>query len=94
MPCPKLKKALEEDYAIIDVREPIEIQRDGALKNAINIPITRVTDLSQFERTVGTDKLAFYCRSGARSGVVSRHLTSAGYNNVMDLGGYEVLKNC
>lgn len=80
------KKENKEDFILIDVREPEELELYGKIETAINIP------LNDFEKTfqdkqklkiLGIDKkkkLVLYCRSGGRSNIATHYLKSKGYN--------------
>ncbi|MDA0242459.1 MAG: rhodanese-like domain-containing protein [Chloroflexi bacterium] len=72
------------EHVLIDVRTPEEFA-SGHIAGAINIPVDEVSQrLAEFP----TDQpVVLYCRSGNRSAQAASILTSAGYNNLYDLGG-------
>jgi phage shock protein E len=76
----------------IDVRSAEEYQQ-GHLPGAIHIPHT---DIASRIHEVTQDKNAqiqLYCRSGRRSGLAEVELKKLGFNQVVNAGGFEALKN-
>lgn len=72
----------------IDVRSPGEYAT-GHVEGAVNIPHTEIADCIA-EVTEDKDKrLYLYCRSGRRSGLATDVLQQMGYNNAINVGGYE-----
>ena len=80
---------IEQDLAggaqLIDVRTPQEYSA-GHIDDSYNLSLQQIQagslpDASQ------QDKLYIYCRSGNRSAQAKSLLESAGYTNVIDLGG-------
>ena len=54
-------------YHLIDVREPMELEMDGEIEAALNIPLGEL-DSRKEEITVLDGPKIFFCRSGNRSG--------------------------
>jgi len=84
----QLKQALNQ-YVIIDVREPDEVQ-NGAIENSQNMPLGllirnakkgHIDDLKQ-------EKICVYCASGYRGNIASDELIKAGFSAVNLQGGY------
>ena len=76
----------------IDVRSPSEFA-DGHVAGAVNIPVERLT---QQIANISTDKTApinLYCRSGRRAESAYNKLLEMGYQNVVNHGGFDELKN-
>lgn len=73
-----------EDFQLIDVREPFEF--DEANMGGILIPMNEVPDqVAQFAKD---KKVVVHCRSGKRSASVIQYLESQhGYNNLYNLEG-------
>lgn len=73
-----------KDFQLIDVREPYET--DIATIGGENIPMAQAaTAIDQIRTDV---PVVFYCRSGARSATVIKHLESSGsYTNLYNLKG-------
>ena len=77
-------KASGEDFQLIDVREPNEVEIaeiGGEL-----IPLGTVPqNVAKFDKD---RKVIIYCRSGKRSGQATQYLTqNFGYDNVYNLAG-------
>lgn len=63
----------------------------GHIKGAVNIPVSdldegRLGELALVERDA---TLQLYCRSGARAAYACAILQSAGFTNVVNIGGLE-----
>ncbi len=75
---------------IIDVRTPQEFQ-SGHIKGAINIEYQQIVEKIPAVTQDKKQRIALYCRSGNRSGQAQKMLQNAGYENVVNLGGFEML---
>lgn len=77
-----------ENVTLIDVREPYELETDGFVPNAINIPLgdvpTRVEEIKAMSKPV-----VVFCRSGNRSGSAAQFLQANGLEEVFNGGGYQ-----
>ncbi len=75
---------LKKGALLVDVREPREVA-----KKAFDVPDVVVVPLSQFQarfREIPSKRqLVVACRSGNRSGMAIRLLTSQGYNKIANL---------
>jgi len=73
---------------LIDVREPHELDLDGAVPNAINIPLGdvphRVEEIKEMSKPI-----VVFCRSGNRSGNAAIFLQSQGLDDVYNGGGFQ-----
>ncbi len=81
----KGKKDNEEEFVLIDVREPYEHEEfniEGELIPLGNFPgvIPELEDRKDKE-------IILYCRSGRRSGMAQHMLQQAGFKNVRNLEG-------
>ncbi|OGF27463.1 hypothetical protein A2331_00690 [Candidatus Falkowbacteria bacterium RIFOXYB2_FULL_34_18] len=65
----------KEDLEIIDVREPMEYQ-EIHIKGAKLIPMNEVQ--SRLQEIDWNKKVIFYCRSGARSRMISKSIENQG----------------
>lgn len=74
-----------DNIIILDVREKEEFE-SGHIKNAINIPLNDIEDVTDEILNPECDILV-YCRSGVRSISAARILDELGYQNVLDFGG-------
>lgn len=78
------KLIAEQEVFILDVREPDEFAQ-GHLPNSKLIP---TGEISQRLDEISKDKaLLVVCRSGRRSGIVSKYLVEKGYIQVYNLQG-------
>ncbi|WP_407405029.1 rhodanese-like domain-containing protein [Chryseobacterium sp.] len=79
------------NYQLIDVREPMELEMDGNIQAAVNIPLGEVEDRK--EEILSVDKpVILFCRSGNRSGKALEFLTSQGLKEGYNGGGWAELK--
>ncbi len=79
------------NYHLIDVREPLELEMDGNIAEAQNIPLGELEDRKQ-EVTNLSGTVIFFCRSGNRSGKAVDYFKSEGMTDVYNGGGYEEVK--
>jgi len=82
----ELKDKLGEDIQLIDVRTPQEFA-EGHLKGAILIDYFDADFMNKMSKLDKSKDLYIYCRSGNRSGKVTRKLESMGFPKVYDLKG-------
>ncbi|MBD3907022.1 rhodanese-like domain-containing protein [Chryseobacterium sp. Ch-15] len=79
------------NYVLIDVREPMELEMDGNIDGAINIPLGEVEDRK--EEILSIEKsVVLFCRSGNRSGKALEYLNSQGLKDGHNGGGWADLK--
>ncbi len=79
------------NYHLIDVREPLELEMDGHIEEAQNIPLGELEDRKQEITNLNGTKI-FFCRSGNRSGKAAEYFKSEGMTDVYNGGGYTDLK--
>ena len=70
-----------KNYHLIDVREPMELEMDGHIEEAQNIPLGEIEDRKQEILNLSGTKI-FFCRSGNRSGKAKYILETSGIKNV------------
>ena len=80
-----------ENYHLIDVREPMELEMDGNIEEAQNIPLGELEDRKQEVVNLAGPKI-FFCRSGNRSGKATEYFKSEGMTDVYNGGGYNDMK--
>ena len=80
------------NYHLIDVREPMELEMDGNIEEAQNIPLGELVDRKQEVINLAGPKI-FFCRSGNRSGKATEYFKSEGMTDVYNGGGYHEMKN-
>lgn len=75
----------DSNIVLVDVREPGELEEEGFIPGAVNIP------LGQIEKRMGEisrdRKVVIYCRSGRRSAEAAKLLVEKGYTDVYNLKG-------
>ncbi len=83
-------------YHLIDVREPMELEMDGEIEAALNIPLGEL-DSRKEEITVLEGPKIFFCRSGNRSGKALEFFKSENMTDIYNGGGYadvhQILEN-
>ncbi len=77
----------DKDILLIDVRTPMEYQKDGHIKGSKLIPIQVFTKFMPELEKFKERKIYVYCRSGSRSSMVSRFLDKMGFKKVYNLKG-------
>jgi glyoxylase-like metal-dependent hydrolase (beta-lactamase superfamily II)/rhodanese-related sulfurtransferase len=87
---PDLQEQEKDHLAILDVREPGEVET-GAFENSIRIPLGHLA-----ERTSELDPgklIVVHCKGGYRSSIATSILRRAGFEEIADLtGGYDAWK--
>ena len=78
------------NYHLIDVREPLELEMDGYIEEAQNIPLGEIEDRKQEILNLSGTKI-FFCRSGNRSGKAVDYFKSEGMTDIYNGGGYNDL---
>ena len=73
---------------LIDVREPYELETEGYVANAINIPLGDIPHKVE-EIKAMAEPIIVFCRSGNRSGNAAIYLQSQGLENVYNGGGFQ-----
>lgn len=87
VPAAKLSEEIVDKPAfLLDVREVSELEADGYIEGAVNIPVRDV--LNNLDKLPGLDEpIVVYCASGHRGAFVMSALKLLGYTNVRNLGG-------
>ena len=83
----KLNEQLAEKPAfLVDVREPAELEANGYIAGAVNIPVRGL--LQNLDKLPGLDEqIVIYCASGHRGSMAMMALRLLGYTDVVNLGG-------
>ena len=80
----------EDQYTIIDVREPGEVQESGMISGAHNISRGLLEfQLKPSEGFPADTPILVYCAVGARSALAGVTLKELGFTNVKNLGGFK-----
>jgi rhodanese-related sulfurtransferase len=71
---------------LLDVRDAAEVEKDGYIKGAVNIPVREA--LKNLDKLPAPDsKIIIYCGSGQRGGMLMGVLRVLGYTNVFNMSG-------
>lgn len=71
---------------LVDLREPSEIEKNGYIEGAVNIPVRDL--LKNLDKLPAQDQpIVLYCASGHRGSLAMPTLQLLGYNDVRNLGG-------
>jgi len=80
----------EDQYTIIDVREPSEVQESGMVSGALNVPRGLLEfQLKPSEGFPADTPILVYCAVGARAALAGVTLIKLGFTNVRNLGGFK-----
>lgn len=75
-----------DDIVLVDVREPHELEEDGFIINAVNIPLNEVRNrIEEFDDSY--KEIIFYCRMGLRGYLAAKILVNLSFKNVCNLSG-------
>ena len=75
------------NYHLIDVREPMELEMDGEIESAVNIPLGEIEDRKEEVQKLDGPKI-FFCRSGNRSGKALEFFKSENMSDIYNGGGF------
>lgn len=71
---------------LLDVREAAEVEKDGYIEGAVNIPVREI--LNNLDKLPGLDEpIVIYCASGHRGSFAFASLKLLGYTDVRNLNG-------
>lgn len=71
---------------LLDVREPAELEKDGYIAGAVNIPTREV--LNNLDKLPAKDQsIVIYCASGHRGALIMSSLQMLGFTDVKNLAG-------
>lgn len=75
----------------LDIREPYELELDGKIDGAINIPLTEIPDRIEEIRNM-QKPIVVFCRGGNRATTVFNFMVESGIDELYCGGGYEDVK--
>ena len=78
------------NYHLVDVREPMELITDGAIEDALNVPLSELEERKD-EILNLEGNIIFFCKSGGRSGKAVDFFKEKGISNIYNGGGYNDL---
>ena len=83
------------DVVLVDVRETVELDREGAIPGAVHVPRGLLEFQADPDSPIHNDalnpesRLILYCGTGGRSALAAKTLIDMGYSDVASLaGGY------
>jgi len=76
---------MKDGSLLVDVRTPEEFSA-GYIEGAVNLPLDKI-EIGQTPQVARDKTLYVYCRSGNRSAEAAEILKSAGFIDIIDLGG-------
>ncbi|MEY4337577.1 MAG: hypothetical protein RL680_472 [Actinomycetota bacterium] len=82
----KSKFAANEDFLLIDVREPEEFAQ-SRIPGSVLIPVAGFVDASAFKLLPRDKEIILHCRSGIRSATCLALIQKAGFTNSRHLEG-------
>lgn len=77
-----------KNACLIDVRDPYELEIDGHVKGAINIPLSEIPMRLEEIKSMPTPRIVF-CRGGSRATSVLDFLNDHGIQDCYNGGGFE-----
>ena len=80
------RDAGEEDFVLLDVREPVEFEI-ARIEGSVLVPLAGIKDGSALDLIPRDVPLVVHCKSGMRSGQALKALAAAGYTGVVHLDG-------
>lgn len=81
----------EGNYHLIDVREEMELEMDGKIEKAHNIPLGEMEDRKQEITNLSGPKI-FFCRSGVRSDKAVQYFKNQGLTDVYNGGSFDEVR--
>ncbi|ANI90213.1 MBL fold metallo-hydrolase [Arachidicoccus ginsenosidimutans] len=82
----------DENIVVLDVRKETEFA-DGHVKDAVNIPVTNLTDPVSIAAFEDNDNIYVHCQSGYRSTIAASLLKKQDIHNLRNVtGGWEAIK--
>lgn len=82
----------DDNLVVLDVRKKNEFA-EGHVKDALNLPLSDMTDVAQIARLEENQNIYIHCESGYRSLIAASILKKQGYHNIRNiLGGWPKIK--
>lgn len=75
----------KEEYILVDIREPDEIQKQGAVKNTFNISMYNIPE--QIEMAPTYIICFLLCDNGARAEQVAKYFKNNNFENMFAIAG-------
>lgn len=82
----------DENMVVLDVRKPVEYA-EGHLSDAINIPLSEMTDPASMANIEDRHNVYVHCAGGYRSVIAASLLKRQGIHNIRNIaGGWDEIK--
>ena len=96
-----LKLTIENKCNLIDIRDAVELQREGRIENSFHISrgllefsIHPESAYSQREKLDPNKEVVLFCAAGGRSALAAKTLNEMGFEKVSHIeGGFGAMKN-
>ena len=96
-----LKKLEKKQCSLIDIRDALELQREGTIENSFHIPRGLLEFLIHPEspyiekgKLELNKEIVLFCAAGARSALAAKTLKDMGFENVSHVaGGFNLMKS-
>ena len=100
-PAEALKLSNENNCNLIDIRDAVELQREGRIKNSFHISrgllefaVHPDSPYAQKEKLDPNKELVLFCAAGGRSALAAKTLKEMGFEKVSHIeGGFTAMKN-
>ena len=100
-PAEALKLSNENECNLIDIRDAVELQREGSIKNSFHISrgllefaVHPDSPYAQKEKLDPNKELVLFCAAGGRSALAAKTLKEMGFEKVSHIeGGFAAMKN-
>ena len=100
-PVEALKLSNENKCNLIDIRDAVELQREGRIKNSFHISrgllefaVHPDSPYAQKEKLDPNKELVLFCAAGGRSALAAKTLKEMGFEKVSHIeGGFTAMKN-
>ena len=100
-PAEALKLSNENKCNLIDIRDAVELQREGRIKNSFHISrgllefaVHPDSPYAQKEKLDPNKEFVLFCAAGGRSALAAKTLNEMGFEKVSHIeGGFTAMKN-
>ena len=100
-PAEALKLSNENECNLIDIRDAVELQREGRIENSFHISrgllefaVHPDSPYAQKEKLDPNKELVLFCAAGGRSALAAKTLKEMGFEKVSHIdGGFAAMKN-
>ena len=97
-----LKKLEKKQCSLIDIRDALELQREGTIENSFHIPrglleflIHPESAYMEKEKMDLNKEIVLFCAAGGRSALAAKTLKDIGFEKVSHVaGGFNLMKRC